>query len=80
MTALTCIDSINKFNQCKETDKIIMGDSFGNIMTLKIHVNDLSANNTKPDIIDPRCRTVDFDHIKSSFIKKKIHDEAVTKV
>ena len=57
-----------------------MGDSFGNIMTLKIHVNDLSANNTKPDMIDPRCRTVDFDHMKSSFIKKKIHDEAVTKV
>ena len=76
---MTCIDSINKMNQSKETDKVIVGDSFGNIMTFVINVNELSSNNTKPDIIDPTKTVVQLDNVKNEFVKKKIHDEAVTK-
>jgi hypothetical protein len=57
-----------------------MGDEFGNIMTLEINSNDLSSNNTVPDIMDPNKKLVDYERFKSSIIKKKIHDEAVTKV
>lgn len=80
MSALTCLDSINKANQHKESDKLIIGDSFGNVMTLEININDLSANNTKPDLVDPQKRVIDLENFKHSLIKKKIHDEAVTKV
>ena len=77
---MTCIDSIYKTNQSKETDKLIVGDSFGNIMTFTININELSSNNTKADIIDPTKTVVQLDNIKNEFVKKKIHDEGVTKV
>ena len=102
---MTCIDSIYKTNQSKDTDKLIVGDSFGNIMTFVnfldinfnwsrrsklisylilyykiININELSSNNTKPDIIDPTKTVVQLDNVKNEFVKKKIFDEAVTKV
>ena len=80
MINMTCIDSIYKTNQFKDTDKVIVGDSFGNIMTFIININELSSNNTKPDIIDPQKRVIELDSVKNAFVKKKIHDEAVTKV
>ena len=77
---MTCIDSVYKTNQSKETDKLIVGDSFGNIMTFTINVNELSSNNIKADIIDPTKTVIQLDTIKNEFVKKKIHDEGVTKV
>ncbi len=102
---MTCIDSIYKTNQSKDTDKLIVGDSFGNIMTFVnfldinfnwsrrsklishlilyykiININELSSNNTKPDIIDPTKTVVQLDNVKNEFVKKKFFDEAVTKV
>lgn len=80
MINMTCIDSIYKTNQLKDTDKLIVGDSFGNIMTFIININELSTNNVKPDIIDPTKMVIQLDSVKNEFVKKKIHDEAVTKV
>ena len=77
---MTCIDSIYKTNQFKDTDKLIAGDSFGNIITFVININELSTNNTKPDIIDPTKTVIQLDNVKNEIVKKKIHDEAVTKV
>ena len=80
MINMTCIDSIYKTNQLKDTDKLRVGDSFGNIMTFIININELSTNNVKPDIIDPTKMVIQLDSVKNEFVKKKIHDEAVTKV
>lgn len=80
MANLTCIDTIHLPSKIKDTDKVIVGDSFGYIMTMEINVNDLSSNNTKPDLMDPTKRVIDLEGMKRLFIKKKIHDEAVTKV
>ena len=80
MAALTCMDTIWKHNQHKDFDKLIFGDSFGNIMTMEINLNDLTSNNTKPDLVDPTRRTIDPENLKNSMIKKKVHDEAVTKI
>jgi hypothetical protein len=80
MANLTCIDTIHLPSKIKDTDKVIVGDSFGYIMTLEINVNDLSSNNTKPDLLDPSKRLIDLQEMKRLFVKKKIHDEAVTKV
>lgn len=63
-----------------ESDKMIFGDTFGNIMTLEINVNQVSYNNTKPDLVDPHKRVLDLDDFKDTFVKKKVHDQAVMKV
>jgi hypothetical protein len=57
-----------------------MGDSFGYIMTLEVTANDLAANNTVADLVDPTKRVVELDRLRHSFIKKRVFDEAVTKV
>lgn len=59
---------------------MLFGDTFGNVMTLEINVNQMSYNNTKPDLIDPHKRVLDLDDFKETFVKKKVHDQAVMKV
>jgi hypothetical protein len=71
---------MSKHNNHNETDKIIMGDSFGYIMTLEINANDLAANNTVTDLVEPSRKVVELERLKHGFIKKKVFDEAVTKV
>lgn len=80
LSALTCIDSFDKVNSHQESDKIIFGDTFGHVMTLEISLNHLTFNTTKPDLVDPQKRVLDLDDLKETFVKKKIHDEAVMKV
>ena len=80
LSNLTCIDSINKHNNHKESDKVIIGDSFGYIMTLEVNSIDLAPNNTVLDLVDPTKKVVDFERLKHAFIKKKVHDESVTKI
>lgn len=80
MVNMTCIDSIYKWNILKETDKVIIGDSFGHIMTFVLNVNELSSNNIKSDITDRSKAVLFLDPIKNELVKKKIHDEAVTKI
>lgn len=80
MSNLTCLDTINKTNQHKDSDKLIVGDSFGNVLTMEISMNDLSSNNTKPDLFDPMRKIIEVDSAKNLIVKKKVHDEAVTKI
>jgi WD40 repeat protein len=77
---VTCIDTVHLSSKVRDTDKVIVGDSFGNIMTMEINVNDLSSNNTKPDLMDPSKRVIDLEALKRLFVKKHVHDEAVTKL
>lgn len=80
MSGLTCLDNINKINKQKDSDKIIIGDSFGNIITMEISLNELSSNNTKTDLFDPMRKIIEVDSVKNFIVKKKVHDEAVTKI
>lgn len=80
LSALTCIDSIDKVNSHQESDKLIFGDTFGNVMTLEIDLNHMSYNNTKPDLVDSHKRVLDLDDFRDVYVKKKVHDQAVMKV
>lgn len=80
VSALTCIDSIDKVNGQQESDKMIFGDTFGNVMMLEVNLSQVSYNNTKPDLVDPLKRVIDLDDFRDKFVKKKVHDEAVMKV
>lgn len=80
LSNLTCIDSVTKQNTHKECDKLIFGDNMGNIMTLEVNINDLASNNTVPDLVDPTKKVIELERLKNSFVKKHVHDEAVTKV
>lgn len=80
MSTLTCLDSVNKYNKQKDTDKIIMGDNFGNIIYLEININELGFNSTKPDLVDPTKRVIDSSQLKGRRVKKKVHDETVVRV
>ncbi len=75
---LTCID--NATDHKKDYDRIIFCDSDGYVMCLKLNLNDLVSNNTKPDILNDDRRILQLQNLKNSYIKRKIHDEAVIRV
>ena len=80
MSNLTCADSIEKTSTQHDSDRIICGDSFGHIILMDINISDVSGKNSKPSLMDPQKRIIEMDTSKRLFVKKRIHDQAVTKI
>lgn len=79
---LTCIDCATNLNSPvkDDNDVIVFGDCTGYVMLLRINANDFQSNNTKNDLLNPDRRIISLQSLKNSFVKRKIHDEAVIRV
>jgi hypothetical protein len=71
---------VNKTNEMLDSDKVIIGDEFGNVILIKLNMSDFSTNNTKVDLVDNQKKVVNLERFKQPIIKKKLHDAAVNKV
>jgi WD repeat-containing protein 64 len=84
MANLTTIDAINDGSSGNshnnEVDKVIVGDSFGNIIIFTLCLNDLSTNSTKPDLFDNQRRVLELNPIHNKLVKKKVFDEGCIKI
>ncbi len=80
--SLTCIDcATNRTRPEKDTDRILMGDSQGCVILLKLHCNDFSFHTLKQINKTYKRKIIDSKYFeKNSLSKFRAHDKEVTKV
>lgn len=78
LTPITCCDCTTELNQ--EYDRVIVGDSDGHIMMLRLNASNLSYKNTKRDPNNDSRFMLQLQHLLRYWTKRKIHDSSVLRV